>query len=327
MGGGDCGIRQWRLADGQGVRKQTGMAAYAISVSSDYKWIVCGTAMGASVWDGEMRAKAIDTEGTNAVWAVDVSPDSTTFATGTSESRASIWNITSGERLIGPLEHDDYVNGIRFSPNGERIATACWKNSIHIFDSQTGDKLVAIKTDVPGWGPATPLAWSSDAYQIFSASFDNKIRSFNTSTGSLLAESQILRDGNNNVHSIALAANGNFIATFADYSMSFLNTSTLTLIGPIIEDSKQIRSIAISAGSNHLATGRGDGKVVIRDLSKILSDLYGPFHVRICAFMISIFQIIPVSSPMAINYIGTYLCASSRRRAISDLGRSRQQDT
>ena len=268
---------------------------YAISVSRDQKWIVCGTTKGASVWDEEMHEKVIDVDGENRVYVVDVSPDSTKFATGT-RINASIWSITSGERLVGPLKHNDWVAGVQFSPTGERFATFCHSHSICVFDSQTGDELLTIKTAIHQKVPVTPLVWSRDAQQIFVAS-NNKVKSFNISTGSLLAESQT-HDGNNDIHSIALATNNKFIATSGDGLISFLDTSTLTQIGPVIEDSdRQLASIAISAGSSHLATGRGDGKIIIRDLSKILPDSYGPFHVSTLAFIISACQVTPIPSP------------------------------
>ncbi|KAG8219211.1 WD40-repeat-containing domain protein [Butyriboletus roseoflavus] len=296
-GGSEEVIRRWRLADGQEVGKQTGMRATAISVSRDHRWIVCGTFDGVKVWNREMQEKVIDEEGASRVWAVDVSPDSTRFATGTSRKDASIWSITSGKRLVGPLTHDNCVNGIRFSPTGEHVATACWSNSIRIFNSHTGVNLVTISTDIPGWGPATPIAWSSDAQQIFSACRDNKIRAFDASTGSLLAQSHSLCDGSNDVAPIAVAANGKFIAAFAEHSISFLDTSILAQIGPVIEDGKRLGSIAISADSSYLATGRADGKIMIRDLSKILPASYGPFHVSISAFIILAWWIItPIPS-------------------------------
>ncbi|KAG8212910.1 WD40-repeat-containing domain protein [Butyriboletus roseoflavus] len=235
--------------------------------------------MGASVWDGDMREKVIHVEGTNIVWAIDICADSTRFATGTAEDGASVWSIRSGERLVGPLKHDAQVTGIRFSPNGELVATACPRNYIRIFDSRTGDKLVTIKIDIPSW-VGTPLSWSSDGRQIFSTSSDSRIRSFDPSTGSLLSESQILHDGED-VRSIALAANGKFIVAITQHSISFLDIPTLTRIGPVIEDSQEPTSIAISPGSGHLAAGRDDGKIVIYDLSKILPDLCGPFNVSI----------------------------------------------
>ncbi|KAI9567668.1 hypothetical protein HD554DRAFT_2173074 [Boletus coccyginus] len=46
----------------------------------------------------------------------------------------------------------------------------------------------------------------------------------------------------------------------------------------IIEDSGDIRSIALSPHSSHLATGQYRGKITIRDLRNLLLDSYGPFH-------------------------------------------------
>ena len=269
LGGSSNGIRRWRLADGQEVGNRTGMRFNAISVSRNGKWIVCGATEGASVWNGELDDKIIDVDRGNTVYAVDVSPDSARFATGTNRG-ASIWSITSGERLVGPLDLDySIIVGIRFSPPGERVATACVGHSIQIFNSNTGDKLVNIAVDIPPW-VSTPLAWSSDGHQIFATSLDKKIKSFDTSTGSLLAQSQILHDGNENFSAIVLAADNKFIATIASNSpTSFLDTLTLSQIGPVIEDSAQPFSIAISQDRSYLALGRQDGKIVIRDLNQI----------------------------------------------------------
>ena len=284
LSGDNDGIRRWRLADGQEVGKQTGIdRVYAISVSRNGKWIVCGTEKGASVWDRELHEKIIHVEGENqSVWGVDVSSDSTWFATGT-DLTVSIWSITSGTQLVGPLEHDSDVTGIRFSPTGERVASTCVGNYIRIFESRTGDKLVAIGIDIPRV-MGTPLAWSSDGQQIFATSSDKIIRSFNTSTGSQLAESQTLHDDDDDVHSIALAANRNFIATATPQLILFLDTATLTQIGPAVEDDTNMWSTTISPDGNHLVNGRDDGKFVIHDLRKILSDVYA-FNVSISSVL------------------------------------------
>ena len=283
LGGGNDGIQRWRCADGQELGKQKGIRLQAIAVSRDCKWIVYGTHQGgASVWDAEMHEKLIDVEGRTTVQAVDVSPDSTWFATGTIRREASVWSISSGQRLIGPLEHDKDVAGIRFSPNGEQVATCCEGGSaVRIFNSRNGDKLIDIKTTTPRKWPITPLAWSSDGQQIFSVSDDNRIKSFAVSTGSQLAESPIL-DG---ARCISLAGNGKFIATVAEHAVSFLDTSTLTKIGTTFRNSEGMRSIAISSDSSQIATGRRDGKIIVHNLSNFLPDSYGPFRVRFCPLL------------------------------------------
>ncbi|KAH0834955.1 WD40-repeat-containing domain protein [Lanmaoa asiatica] len=145
-------------------------------------------------------------------------------------------------------------------------------------------QLMDIKTIVPSDYAATPLAWSNNGQQIFAVSNNKKIKSFDVSTGSQCAESQIFDGGG--VYRIVLAANGKFIATYyADCSISFLDPSTLVPIGPAIEDSATIKSIAISPDDSYLAIGRGDGKITMHDLGGILPEVYGPFHVSIFPFM------------------------------------------
>ena len=287
LSGHNDGLRRWRV-DGQEAGNRMGMDVVAISVSRDGKWIVCGTGKGASVWDAETQKKAIEVEGTEYVGAVDVSPESTRFATtvATGEGdghKAIIWNIITGKRLVG-LKHDDYIAGIKFSPNGEHIATAVEDHAIHVFDSRNGDQLITIKTDISSSWPSTPLAWSNDGLHIFAACGNPEIKSFDVSTGSQLAEAQVQGDGR--LDSIALAANGKFLATSAGHFTSFWDTSTLTQIGPVIEDSQAVFSLALSPDFSHLATGGGGGEITIRNLDNILPDLYGPFRVSIHTFTI-----------------------------------------
>ena len=287
LSGKDDGVRRWGVADGQEIGNQTGMNVRAISVSRDGKWIVFGTWNGASVWDAKMQENAIEVEGTDYVGAVDISPASTRFATAagvySDDKAASIWDIVTGERLVGPLRHDKYIAGVKFSPNGEHIATAT-SHSIRVFHSHNGDQLITIKTDIHSSWPSTSLAWSNNGQQFFAASRDREIKCFDVSSGSQLAKSQVQGDGE--LDSIALAANGKFLATFVDHSISFWDISTLTQIGPVIEDSQDIMSIVLSPDFSYLATGGCGGNITIRNLNNLLPELYGPFRVSIYAFTI-----------------------------------------
>ena len=317
LSGTQGGLQRWQVTDGQEVGNRMPMHVNAISVSRDGKWVGCGTTRGATVWDAKTQEMAIEVEGTDYVTSVDISPESTRFATATFEGvqpnfnyKANIWNIITGERLVGPLQHDAYTDGIKFSPNGEHIATAN-DDSIRVFDSRNGDQLITINASIPHWGATTPLAWSNNGQQIFTAFRDRKIKSFDVSTGSQLAELQV--HGGDEVVSIALAGNGKFLATFAgrSNSISFWDTSTLTQIGPAIEDSQQIRSIALSSDCSYLVTGGYDGIITIRNLNNILPDMYGPFRVSISACTILLDKS-HTFFPISISSLDTY----SRRTRI-----------
>ena len=282
FGGMNDGIRRWQVADGQEVGKQTGMNMNAISVSRDGEWIVCGTTAGASVWDAELKRKVVEVDVRITVWAVDVSPESTRFATGTGwGGKASIWSITTGERLVDLLKHDTASDfyGIQFSPDGGQIATAC-QDSIHISDSYNGDQLITIENTLPGKFLMTPVVWPSNG-RLFAVSEGGKIKSFDTSTGSQLAEWQIHSHGNDTrCMSITLPADNRFIASSAGHSVSFWDTSTHIQLGSGLEDADQIQSIALSSDGTRLATGGEKNKTItIWNLRDILPDSYLPITV------------------------------------------------
>jgi WD40 repeat protein len=275
-GGTEDGIQRWRVADGQEVGKQTEMDMNAISVSKDGKWIVCGTMQGASVWDAELQRKVVEVEDTNYVGAVDVSPESTRFATGTDSEygKASIWSLTTGERLVGLLELDTAVKGIKFSGDGGHIATAC-DDSIHIFDSYNGDQLLIIKNQMYDSSPITPIVWSSDGW-LFAVCKGGTIKSFDTATGSQVAEWNIHSE---DLRSIALSTDNKSIASLAGHSVSFWDTSAHSQLGNVSEDD-DVRSIALSPDGTRLATGGRDNKTItIWNLSDILPESYLPITV------------------------------------------------
>ena len=272
-------IRRWRVADGQELRKQTDSETtfYAISVSKDEKWLVCGATSGASVWDAELREKVVTVESGPGehVFSVDVAPDCTKFATGTTGHKATIWSITTGQKLIGPFEHGGDVNGVKFSPDGGRLATACYGDpTIRIFDAQNGDQLITIENPIPTFS-FLPIVWSTHGRRLFAVSKDYKIKSFDSSTGSSLAEWQI-HESSYGPMSIALSANGRFIASSAGPVVSLWDTSTHTQLG-IVEQTHDIQSIALSLDECRLATGsRVVGTSVIWNLGGILPDSYLP---------------------------------------------------
>ena len=273
------GIRRWRVADEQELGKQTGMGIYAISVSKDEKWVACGTMNGASVWDAELREKVVEVEGEEHVYSVDVAPDCTKFATENNRE-VTIWSITTGERLVGPLEHGSDVMGAKFSPDGGRLATACYDDStIHIFDTRNGDHLISIKNlGIPA-NLFLPIAWTTHGQRLFAVSENCQIKSFDSSTGSPLAEWQIHGTSINPMSmSITLSANGKFIASSTGRVISFWDTSTYIQLG-IIEETDMISSIALSPDGCRLAAGSTELGSIIWNLRGVLPDSYLPANV------------------------------------------------
>ncbi|KAF8549671.1 WD40 repeat-like protein [Imleria badia] len=244
-----------------------------IAVSQDGRLIACGGSDGlAEVWDLKTNQKVVQLEASAVrVFAVDVSPDSTRFATGASQN-VTVWSIPTGQLLLGPWKHADSIAAVKFSPAGDRIATATWeRNSIRLYDSSDGRLLLDIPDRVSS-PYNTSLAWSNDGRQLFVASHAGKIKSFHVS-GSLLSWTEWNIQTNNQPASIALAYNEKFIASASSRFVSFWDTSTLAQIGPVIEHSERVWSIALSK-DGYLVSGGDDKKITLRNLRDILPQFY-----------------------------------------------------
>ena len=120
-------IRRWRVEDGTeaGTPMDAGDLVCNFAVSRDGKWIVSEVWQSVQVWNADDGKKVTEFRGHHgSIYAVDVSPDSTKFASGSYDDTACVWSLPTGQRLLGPWKHDDAVFAVKFSPNGRFIATA-----------------------------------------------------------------------------------------------------------------------------------------------------------------------------------------------------------
>ncbi|KAF8545830.1 WD40 repeat-like protein, partial [Imleria badia] len=225
-GGAGGMLRRWQVDDGHEVGEPIrieGGSIYAVSMSPDRRWLLLGQHLNVTLWDAQTHKKVLDIRGhTSTVFSVDISPDSTKFATGSGDKRAYIWSMTTGERLIGPLQHKYAVMAVRFSPAGERIATATGENGfIRIFNSENGHQLLSTPCRFIA-RVSSPLVWSADGRQLFAASY-NEVKRIDTSSGSLLSKWSVPGGPRS---SIVLSHNQRFAAIAAQGSLSFWDTAT-----------------------------------------------------------------------------------------------------
>ncbi|KAF8434810.1 WD40-repeat-containing domain protein [Boletus edulis BED1] len=258
-GGSDGKIRCWQTKDGKevGVPMETGDAVLDIAASRDGKWVACGSvSCGVTVWDVESHEKVPIEFKTNEgmVFAIDVSPDGATIATGSADLSVCVWSLSTGERLLGPLEHDNVVVGVKFSPAGCLIATAMedQRNSVRIYNSQDGRLLVEFPITISDSASNQSLAWASDSKQLFALSRDGSINCLDVSAGTTLFHWSI--HSHYPPTAIALASNGTFIAVAAGTSVSFWDTAAYERIGPIIEHAAPVASMAMSANYDIVTT-------------------------------------------------------------------------
>ena len=270
-------IQRWKVKNGRalGTTMRAWSAIWNIAVSRDGKWLVGGTSSGqVTVWDAEIDEEVIKFKGhcdNSPVYAVDISSDATTIATGSCDKTAYVWSLSTGKRLLGPFEHRNRVIAVKFSPDGRLFATATFRRkSVRIYDSQDGHLLVDFPIQVSSSLSNQSLAWVSDSKQLFVLSRDGNIHCLDVSSRTTL--SRWPTHSNKSPRCISLAANGTFIAASAHSSISFWDTATHTQIGSVIHHPARVESMAISA--NYDLVSGGGTKIILQNLHDILPSFY-----------------------------------------------------
>ena len=135
-------------------------------------------------------------------------PDGTLIATASFDGTAKIWDAASGGQALLTLEgHNNRVNAITFSPDGDRIATASNDGTAKVWDATTGQALLTLKRHTD-W--VTDIAFSPNGTCIATASLDKTAKLCNAEFGQTLLT---LKGHTDWVTGIAFNQDGTRVAT------------------------------------------------------------------------------------------------------------------
>ena len=269
VGGGGLEVGVWRVEDGKQMATMAAWDARCLAVSKDGRWIAAGAMFGSVfVWDAKTFEQVFaHREDPADILGVDFSLDSTRLVTASKRGTATVWDFAARKKVL-TLDHEGWVRAAKYSPQGDRLATATDK-SVRVWDSTDGRLLVDIPVKVMPWFN-TGLLWLDDHLFVISA---NKIKEIEAPTGSAVSEWPVLDAKNSSC--IALPKHGEFIACSTDDTVTFWDTSEHTRVG-LMQHTEDIRSIAVSPNGRFLAIGGDSGKIIIRSLSRITVSLVFP---------------------------------------------------
>ena len=247
----DGTIQQWRVSDGKkiGMAMSPDGSVLAVAISSDGKWIVSGGMdCKVTVWDAKTQKKVLESTLANEQWvsALDVSPGSTRFASASSDHTVNIRSLTTGQRLVGPLQHANRVACVVFSPDGDHIATAGLYTCLRIWDSRDGDLVL----EVPDFFPESLIWWRD--HRIFASTWSTQ-RWIDAHSGATLLELPRTDDAAAKVH-LAVSRNRDFLAGLQKRNLYLWDPTTHAWSPTPLELGYDGCTIAISPDSHHLIT-------------------------------------------------------------------------
>jgi len=240
---------------------------FSVAISPDDKRIASGGQDNTVIiWDVERKQIVFKlVKHTRDVNCVCFSPDGKRLASGSYDGTATvIWDTKTGA-VLTTLE-GFLVLSVAFSPDGLKLATSSLDGIIQVCRTNNTELLLEFKAHTSG---VYGIEWSRDGQQLISASNDNTVRFWNSSTGC-----QVGQPCTGHTHwicSLAIASDGSFIATASyDKTVRVWSTKTHQQIGQPLEHSNAVQCVAISTNGGLLASGAWDGNLYLWSIGNTL---------------------------------------------------------
>src|SRR5882672_9765784 len=118
--------RIWEVATGKTLHILVGHTEYVprVAFSPDGKYVLTGSVdRTARLWDAVTGNQIKVFSVPSGIESLTFSPDGKSIAFGTTDGKVQIWSIGTGQLIREFSGHHGYVQGIKFSPDGQTLLT------------------------------------------------------------------------------------------------------------------------------------------------------------------------------------------------------------
>jgi len=235
---------------------------WAVAFSPDGTKIVTASGSGngeARLWDAATGHPASPPmKHDRIVRAVAFSPDGRKVVTKSDDKTARLWDAVTGRPIGTPMKHD-YLDGVVFSPDGTKLATA--GDGARLWDAETG-KLLG--SPMKHSNVVCAVAFSPDGTKIATGGSDREARLWDARSYKLLG--QPMKHDSGCVWAVAFSPDGAKVATACSDNMARLwDGATGEPLGLPMKHEKGVRAVAFCSDGTKLLTSCEDGAVRLWD--------------------------------------------------------------
>ncbi len=211
----DGTVRLWDPATGE-LRREIAISrgasdVFSVAMSPDERIVVSGavesgTGFAMVMWfeasTGRlMRSKIISlsmqlsvlgggkTTIVNYVRSIRFSPDGALVAAGFTDKAVRVWDARGEELRVTFGEHAGTVYDIAFSPDGQRVAAASWREVV-IWDIRSGTRVLTLTGHR---NEVRAVAYAPDGVLLATGGYDGTLRLWNAATGQLVESIQVFK--------------------------------------------------------------------------------------------------------------------------------------
>ncbi|KAF8838099.1 WD40 repeat-like protein [Paxillus ammoniavirescens] len=229
-----------------------------VDVSRDGKLLVSG-GMDETVriWNGESGETMHVFEGhKKRVRSVEFSQDSTRVVSGSMDETVRVWSVETGKLAFEPIECHGLVWCARYSPSGDRIASAA--ESIQIWNAETGRGILSIRN----WSVSS-LVWTADGTHVIGGDSQGNITIRNSHNGERLRTWKAHRN-NSGITILSLSPTGTHLASsnWREKLAFVWNISTGEQVAAF-KHSQESNGIAYSPSGKFIATACHNSNIYV----------------------------------------------------------------
>jgi WD40 repeat protein/mono/diheme cytochrome c family protein len=195
----------------------------------------------------------------DALYALALSPDGKTLATGSYDQRIKLWNAATGEFLRELKGHNGAINGLAFRRDGRVLASASADRTVKLWDASTGARLDTFSQPLK---ELYCVAFSPDGKSVVAGGADNRIRLWQVSEKAVEGSNKLLYSRfahEGNVLRVAFSADGRtLVSSAADKTVKLWNGADVSERMLLEKQTDWVHALALTS-DNRLIVGRNDG--------------------------------------------------------------------
>jgi len=286
-GSRDNTVILWNAATGELIRRLIGHKDNVLSVafSPDGKILASGSLETTIIlWDMETLQPIGQplTGHSKPVASVAFSPDGKALASGGWDSKVILWNVPMRQPMSKLLTDSYSVKSIAVSPDDNTLASGSYNDEIILWDISKKQPIGKSLTGHTDYVNSVAFSPQDGGKILASGSGDHTVILWDVATQKPIG--QPLQGHSNWVMSVAFSPNGKILASGSCGAKSadsnnctqgeiiLWDVATRRPIGkPLKGHSNWINSLAFNSDGKTLASGSGDGTVILWDVSEVLN--------------------------------------------------------